>query len=131
MRSWGHDVDAVYFAIGSGQTDVVTLLIDHGADPTGGLPAAVWRQDYETAELLLARGARIDRATDGDRPILNELIRWGQFKPAIWLLEKGASPHVKDKRGWTALDQAQSRGNKRMIQVVTEAQARESGREPG
>jgi hypothetical protein len=131
VRSWGHDVDAMYFAIGSGQTDVVTLLIDHGADPTRGLPAAVWRQDYETAELLLARGARIDRATDGDRPILNELIRWGQFKPAIWLLEKGASSHVKDKRGWTALDQARSRGNKRMIQVVTEAQARESGREPG
>ncbi len=131
VRSWGHDVDVMNFAIGSEQADVITLLLDHGADPTAALPAAVWRQDYETAELLLARGARIDRATDGDRPILNELIRWGQFKPAIWLLEKGASPHVKDKRGWTALDQARSRGNKRMIQVVTEAQARAPGRESG
>jgi uncharacterized protein len=127
VRSWGHDVDAMNFAIGSGQADVITLLLDHGADPTATLPAAVWRQDYETAELLLACGAEIDRATDGDRPILNELIRWGQFKPAIWLLEKGASPHVTDARGWTALDQARSRGNKRMIQLVMEASEKAEG----
>jgi ankyrin repeat protein len=131
VRSWGQDVDVMTFAIGSEQVDLITLLLDHGADPTAALPAAVWRQDYMTAELLLARGGSIDRATDRDRPILNELIRWGQFKPAIWLLEKGASPHVKDARGWNALDQARSRGNKRMMQLVMEAQARASEREPG
>jgi ankyrin repeat protein len=118
VRSWGHDVDVMYFAIGSGQTDVITLLLEHGADPTAGLPTAAWNQDYATAELLLARGAKIDLAVSGDRPLLNDLIRWGQFKPAMWLLDKGASPHVKDARGWTAVDQARSRGNKRMLEAL-------------
>jgi ankyrin repeat protein len=118
VPSWGDDVDVMYFAIGSGQTAVITLLLDHGADPTTALTTAAWNQDYPTAELLLARGDNIDLAVSADRPLLNDLIRWGQFKPAMWLLEKGASPHVRDARGWTAVDQARSRGNKRMLEAL-------------
>ena len=90
----------------------------NGADPTAALPSALWRQDYDTAERLLARGASIDRAIDEGRPLLNNLIRWGQFKPAMWLLDKGASVTREDARGWTALDQARSRGNRRMLDAV-------------
>ena len=100
---------------------MITLLLDSGADATAALPAAAWRSDFELCDLLLARGATIDAARDGSRPILNELIRWGQFKPALWLLAKGASPNVPDGRGWTAVHQAASRGNLRMIKAVLEA----------
>ncbi len=121
VRSWGHDVDVMYFAIGQADTEMVTFLLDSGADATAALPAAAWRADFDLCNLLLARGARIDEATDGGRPILNELIRWGQFKPAMWLLAKGASPNVPDGRGWTAVHQAASRGNVRMLSAVLEA----------
>jgi ankyrin repeat protein len=120
VKSWAHDVDVMNFAIAAEQRDTVVLLLDRGADPTAALPPALWRQDYETADLLIARGGDIDRAIDENRPLLNNLIRWGQFKPAMWLLEKGASPTQTDARGWTAVDQAKSRGNKRMLHAVVE-----------
>jgi ankyrin repeat protein len=120
VRSWAHAVDVMYFAIGAGQRDTIVLLLDRGADATAALPSAVWRQDYDTAELLLARGADVDRAIHEGRPLLNNLIRWGQFKPAMWLLDKGASATIADERGWTAVDQARSRGNERMLRAVVE-----------
>jgi uncharacterized protein len=114
-------VNVLYFAIGSGQRELVELLVESGADATSGLAAAVWREDYATAELLLSRGARIDGAREGDKPLLNDLIRWGQLNQALWLLNKGASPNVPDERGWTAVHQAVSRGNVRMLKAVLDA----------
>jgi ankyrin repeat protein len=67
------------------------------------------------AELAIAAGADLDAAQHDGRPALNELVRWGQFTPALWLLDKGASPNVPDERGWTALHQAASRGNARVF----------------
>jgi ankyrin repeat protein len=78
------------------------------------------RQDLPAAELALARGARLDEARHDGRPLLNELVRWGQVTPALWLLEKGASPNVPDRRGWTAVHQAASRGNRRLLAAVLE-----------
>lgn len=46
------------------------------------------------------------------------MIRWGQFKQALWLLERGASPNVADEQGWTAVHQAASRGNEKMLKAV-------------
>jgi len=57
----------------------------------------------------------------GRRPILNELVRWGQVTHALWLLARGASPNAADARGWTALHQAVSRGNERMLRALLEA----------
>ena len=47
--------------------------------------------------------------------------RWGQFDSARWLLARGASPNVPDERGWTALHQAASRGNERMLRELLAA----------
>jgi ankyrin repeat protein len=38
-----------------------------------------------------------------------------------WLIAKGASPNQPDDRGWTAVHQAASRGNERMLQAVLDA----------
>jgi ankyrin repeat protein len=122
-RSWGHDVDVSYFAIGSGQIEVLRLLLDRGADPIGALPTAAWKGDATIIDLLLRHGALIDRAQDGGRPILNELVRWGQFAQARLLLARGASPDVPDGAGWTAVHQAASRGNLRMLEDLLGAGA--------
>lgn len=119
-KSWNDEVDVQYFAIGTGDRPLVALLFDRGADPTADLPSAVWRQAYALADLALARGARPDAAVHDGRPLLNELVRWGQVAPALWLLDRGASPNVADARGWTAVHQAASRGNVRLLTALLE-----------
>ena len=121
VRSWSHDVEASYFAVSTGQRDVLHLLIDHGASPTAALTTAVWRSDFDSADYLICRGADVNAARDGGKPLLNNLIRWGQFKPAKWLLTRGARVDLKDERGWTAIDQAISRGNAGMIEAIEAA----------
>ena len=39
----------------------------------------------------------------------------------MWLLANGASPDVPDSRGWTAMHQAASRGNERMMRTLLDA----------
>lgn len=117
-RSWAHDVEASYFAVSTGQRDVLHILIDNGASPTAALTTAVWRSDFDTADYLIARGADVNAARAKGKPLLNDLIRWGQFKPAKWLLTRGARINITDERGWTAIDQAISRGNAGMLEAI-------------
>jgi uncharacterized protein len=123
-RSWAHDVDASYFAVSTGQRDVLQILIDHGASATDALSTAVWRSDFETADYLIGRGADVNAARSSGKPLLNDLIRWGQFTPAKWLLTRGARVDLKDERGWTAIDQAISRGNVGMLEAIDRSRAR-------
>jgi ankyrin repeat protein len=81
----------------------------------------VWGGAYELAESALAHGAIADRATANGKPLLNDVIRWGQIPQTTWLLERGASPNIPDERGWTAVHQAASRGNLRMMRAVLDA----------
>jgi len=120
-RSWAHDVDAIYFAAGTKDRAVFDLLLDYGADATNALGCAAWSGAYELAESALAHGGQPDRATANGKPLLNDLIRWGQIPPVMWLLERGASCNVADENGWTAVHQAASRGNARMMQAVLKA----------
>jgi len=117
LRSWGHDVDTAYFAASPARLE---LLLAHGADATSALVSAAWRTEAHV-DACLRHGGRIDAAREGDRPILNELVRWGQLELALRLLARGASPNVADPRGWTALHQAVSRGNERMLAALLAA----------
>ncbi|MEK6300939.1 MAG: ankyrin repeat domain-containing protein [Acidobacteriota bacterium] len=49
------------------------------------------------------------------------MIRWGQMKAVLWLLDHGASANRGDAQGWTARHQAASRGNERMMKAVLAA----------
>ncbi|HSO76671.1 MAG TPA: ankyrin repeat domain-containing protein, partial [Blastocatellia bacterium] len=118
VRSWSHDVDTVYFAVSSSQLELFEFLLERGADATTALPATLWRDGFEFAELALRHGANIDRALDDGKPILNQMIRWGRIDQALWLLRRGASPNLADAKGWTAVHQAASRGNEKMMKAV-------------
>ncbi|HYL75231.1 MAG TPA: ankyrin repeat domain-containing protein [Bryobacteraceae bacterium] len=123
-KSWNHDVDAMYFAASSKNKALFELFLDRGGDPTEALVHALWSPGEEFAELALAHGAEPDRAVAEGKPLLNHLIQWGQIKPALWLLARGASPNIADsKQGWTAAHQAASRGNARMMHAVLDAGA--------
>lgn len=120
-KSWSDDIDATYLATGSGNRATFELLLDHGVDPTEALTHAAWKFNEEFAQIALDRGAIPDGAVAGGQPLLNNLIRWGQFKPALWLLAHGASPNIPDQRGWTAMHQAASRGNEKMLQALLDS----------
>ena len=119
-KSWSHEIDVAYLACSAANRAMLALLLERGADATAALPSAAWRKTMELAELCLERGAAIDEAEHDEKPLLNQLVRWGQVKPALWLLERGASPNLADERGWTALHQAASRGNERMLRACLE-----------
>jgi ankyrin repeat protein len=120
-ESWGHSVSVAYFAIRSGRIDLLTLLLDHGLDPTAAISTAAWEGRGDILDLLIARGADLTRASDGTRPVLNELVRWGQFSLARLYLSKGGSVHQPDDRGWTSMHQAVSRGNLKILEDLLAA----------
>jgi ankyrin repeat protein len=121
-KSYAHSVDAVYFAASAKNAELFSLLLDRGADPTRALVPALWNGNFALGEIALDHGADPDRAiADQAKPLLNHLICWGQIPPTLWLLERGASPNVPDPQGWTAVHQAASRGNFRMMEAVLNA----------
>lgn len=120
-RSWAQHVNAAYLAAGTKNKAMFDLLLDRGADATDAFSHAVWAGAYELAMSALEHGAAIDRATANGKPLLNDVIRWGQIPQMTWLLERNASPNVADERGWTAVHQAASRGNVRMLRAVLDA----------
>lgn len=122
-RGWDHELDAVYFAVHAGNRHIFQRLLERGADPTAALPDVVWH-DLDLAELLLRFGPRIDGATSGGKPLLNNLIRWGQVRAAMWMLDHGANPNLPDLNGWTAVHQAASRGNERILKALLDAGGR-------
>lgn len=120
-RSWAHYVNAACLAAGTKNEAVFDLLLASGTDATDALGHAVWAGAYQLAASAVEYGAAIDRATANGKPLLNDVIRWGQIPQMTWLLERGASPNVPDQRGWTAVHQAASRGNVRMLRAVLDA----------
>jgi hypothetical protein len=131
-KSWLHDVDAVYFAASSHQSEMFDLLLTRGGDATRALTNALWnggKDHVALAGIALKHGADVNKTEAQGRPLLNDLIRWGQFAPARWLLAHGADPNRAQgmdgspTAGWTALHQAASRGNIKMVEDLIKAGA--------
>jgi ankyrin repeat protein len=122
-RSWASTVDATYFACGAKNSAMFELLLERGADATVAAGHAVWGKKFDLADRALVHGADLDRATANGKPLLNDLIRWGQIPQTMWMLAHDASPNVPDADGWTAAHQAASRGNARLLKAVIDAGA--------
>ena len=91
---------ALMWAVAEHHVDVVRALVEQGADVHPRQPqrfspliAAARNGDLETAEILLAAGARVDDAgADGAHPLAYAIVA-GRSAFAHFLLEQGADPN--------------------------------------
>lgn len=99
-----------------GYGDIVTLLLDKGADVNarnagGGTPlyVATYNRHLDIVRLLLDRGAEINAASDvGFTPLMVAAERDQEI--ARWLLEAGADAMARNETGGTALHVALANG---------------------
>ena len=92
-----------------GNPAMMQALLDAGAKPDPGLINALWSVDYDSVEMLLAAGADIRHPAVDDT--LSELVQYGSYKMARFLIDRGASVNgADDHRGRTALHWAAVRG---------------------
>jgi ankyrin repeat protein len=123
-RSWSHDVTAIDLAISAHHLPLVEIFLRSGADATRAFATALWNtgDGFKTyGELCLRNGADPNRTIYEKKPLLNQLVRWGQVKQVLWLASLGADANIPDDRGWTAMHQAASRGNRRMWDALLAA----------
>lgn len=114
----------------NGHSDVVKILLEHGADPKKtdsqgqtALSFAASGPYPHTVELLLKNGADPNykdpnegwsalmwAAAEGNEQVVNVLI------------EHGADPHLRDKDDETARDFAEANGHQKVAELIIEAE---------
>jgi len=96
-----------------GCTEAVRLLLDAGADKDaadeGGNTSVIMACKYprgkrKVIEALCAAGAELDAINIEDKTALMHLSFEGHTSLMKLLIKAGADPHIRDKRGRTALD---------------------------
>jgi ankyrin repeat protein len=135
------DQTALMYAAGSGQAEIVDLLLEKGAasqvnlrakfddwerqqtsEPraqyssrqTGGLTALLFATRsgcLKCAESLIAAGADVNKPNPDGITPLINALDGSKFDVAMLLLDKGADPHVWDKHGRTAIYSAVDRNS--------------------
>ena len=95
-----------------GSVDMMEVLLDKGANPnlknTDGETALMWAaHDLDKMKLLLRKGADVNaRAATGNTPLLIASVGSQQLTAIRYLVDNGADPLAKNKRGENALMRA-------------------------
>jgi len=125
------DLDlALVEASHAGSTDIVSLLLDKGADVNAqdadgytALSIASRNGHTEVVKLLLDKGADVNvQDADGDTALI-WASRNGHTEVVKLLLDKGADINAKDKYGDTALILASRKGHTEIVKVLLNAGA--------
>jgi ankyrin repeat protein len=112
--AWHDDVGHLDLLIRAGAN--VDVAVD-GTTPF--LAAWMWKK-FEAAKFLVKRGAEVNFADQkSGRTALHYAVE-KEFDPAelAWLVEHGASPEIKDKRGVSARDGASRKRDKRWLAAL-------------
>ncbi|KAI0410672.1 ankyrin repeat-containing domain protein [Xylaria grammica] len=126
---------ALVLAAWRGHADVLSLLLDSGADvnvrnrdgETALMRAGRW-DDEATVRLLLDRGADVNmRSKDGETALMSA-SRWGNEAAVRLLLDRGADINMRSKHGETALMAASGWGNEPAVRLLLDSGADVNGR---
>ncbi|MDR1385705.1 MAG: ankyrin repeat domain-containing protein [Planctomycetaceae bacterium] len=107
----------LYDATRSGNLKIVKKLVENGADVTDwGQPlmGAVENGNLEVVKYLIAKGANVNRRYNGETPLF-EAARSGNLAVVKYLVEKDADVNVKNKKGQTPLDVAESEAIQKVL----------------
>src|SRR5262249_14907839 len=91
----------------AGNRAALEVLLKNGADATLALRSALWDADFETADFLHQRGARLNdpRVAEG----VPDFSHWNFYAQSRWLIDHGAPVNAIDKTQRTALHWASLR----------------------
>jgi hypothetical protein len=94
-------------AVGRGDEETVRALVDAGADPNGGVRAALtYARGPAMIKLLVASGADVNHAErSGETPLMSA-AQWSTPEIVAALLEAKANINAVDEQGTTAMQRA-------------------------
>ena len=138
----GRKVTPLHVAVSAGHLDILSLLLDHGAQVDGQdrlgqtlLHRASSNGKVEAGECLLDRGADIN-ARDNDRwtPLFHAAFQ-GHVEFTRMLIDRGAEIDARDTTGTTPLHRVVQTDNSRVVRLLLERGAdvdarSESGKVP-
>lgn len=101
----------LWFAIGRGRNlALAEYLLKRGCNPNYCLFAAAFNNDIPAIRLLARYDADLNETAVDETPFLGA-IKTSHFGPAKVLLELGADPNYRDRRGMTALHYMLKKGS--------------------
>lgn len=120
------EVTALHVATGEHMTDIVRVLLEHGADPNlrqaagaSALHIAASTADgMVLAQMLVDRGADVNAKDKKGRTPLIAAASTGQLDIVQLLLDKGAEVNAQSKDGATALHAAVLFGHKEIVATL-------------
>ena len=123
----GSEESSMHAAAGAGHTDILMLLLEHGADVDcqriyGWTPLhdASSNATLEAGRYLLDRGANANAQSDGDWTALYYSARDGHAEFARMLLERGARINAQGYDGDTPLHGAVDGDNIQVVRLLLE-----------
>jgi hypothetical protein len=123
----GREMTPLHVAASAGHTDILSLLIEHGADLNdrgivGRTPlhSASLNARLEAGTFLLNRGADINVQEDYNNTALPYTAARGHAELAQMLLERGAVIDARGERGWTPLHWAAQNGHTEVVRLLLE-----------
>ena len=125
---YDYGVTLLMIAATNGNTDIVQLLIEAGADPngtgediSGPLSRAAFMSHFEVAKLLVKAGAKVNirkSLSSAGETILAHYANLERVELVKLLLEQGANADIGDKFGWTPLMNAVHSQNLEMVKLL-------------
>src|SRR5262245_17320424 len=101
----------LWYAVGRGRNlALAEYLLKRGCNPNYSLFAAAFNNDVPAIRLLARYGADLNQSALDETPLLGA-IKISHFGPARVLLELGADPNYRDRRGMTALHYMLKKGS--------------------
>jgi ankyrin repeat protein len=115
----------MHAAAGKGHTEIVALLLEHGADANvrdqnGQAPLhdAASNGHFQVVRLLLAKGADVNAEMHDDLTPLHNAARSGNAQIVRLLLDRGADVNAKSADGKTPLNSAESEGHSEVAEIL-------------
>jgi ankyrin repeat protein len=123
----GEEVTPLHVAASAGHSDILSLLIEHGADVNGwgksgdtALRRASKNGRLEVGRVLLNRGADVNVQASAGSTALTGAARWGHVEFARMLLDRGAMIDARAHLGRTSLHWAAQNGRTEVVRLLLE-----------